>query len=73
MLDLLNDLIWSKLPAVTLIGLGALFWLLVAALVLLFKPSWRPLSAPGRLDPPAPRAARPSTAYPPAANALQHR
>ncbi|WPC05226.1 hypothetical protein SBP02_00305 [Pseudomonas benzenivorans] len=59
MLDLLNDLLLTQLPLITLIGLGALFWLPVAALVLRLR---------RRAADPAPRAA-----YQPPANALQHR
>ncbi|MEX6500705.1 hypothetical protein [Pseudomonas zhanjiangensis] len=68
MLELLDDWLWSQAPIIALIGLGALFWLLLAALALLLR-----RYVPGQRDRQAPRATRPDAAYQPPANALQHR
>lgn len=72
MLDTFNDLLWSQAPLVALIGLGALFWLLLAALLLLFTPGRRALRRHGRRFAAA-VASRPNAAERIPANALQHR
>lgn len=72
MLDSFNDLLWSQAPIIALIGLGALFWLLLAALMLLGSAGRRALRRHGRRFAAA-VASRPSAVGRVPAHVLQQR